>query len=191
MRLLCGCPQPLTTIFRCRDAQVKAPRMWSPNLPSMILRTLWVRSSKFWSAVPFNVMGCPIPFVSTTALPRSVRIAPILWISVLLSRSAVWARADSIGTCVSSAAIRAVSTCSCSAVATSFSVDAQALAPLPVRGAISAVGNCPDDVLMEEEVQLKVQVEEERTGETHGMEKGEEQRVKERPTLRRMTWMTM
>ena len=50
---------------------------------------------------------------------------------------------------------------------------------------------CPDDDHMEEEVQLKVQVEEEKIGETHGKEKGEEQRVKERTTLRRTTWMTM
>ena len=68
----------------------------------------------------------------------------------------------------------------------------------PVRGAFSAkgpgssvggvpVGYCPDDVHMEEEVQ----VEEARIGETHGKEQGEEQRVKERTTLRRMTWMTM
>ena len=52
------------------------------------------------------------------------------------------------------------------------------------------VGYCPDDVHMEEEVQLKVQVEEERIGETLGKEQGEEQRVKEQ-TLRRTTWMTM
>ena len=32
---------------------------------------------------------------------------------------------------------------------------------------------------MEEEVQLRVQVEEEGIGETHGKEQGEEQRVKE------------
>ena len=47
---------------------------------------------------------------------------------------------------------------------------------------------------MEEEVQDRVQVEVEREeqgiGETHGQEKGEEQRVKE-PTLNRTTWMTM
>ena len=53
-----------------------------------------------------------------------------------------------------------------------------------VRGAISAkgpdssvggmpVGYCPDDVHMQEEVQLKVQVEEERIGETHREEQGE------------------
>ena len=36
---------------------------------------------------------------------------------------------------------------------------------------------CPDDDHMKEEVQLKVQVEEEETGETHGKEQGEEQRV--------------
>ena len=44
---------------------------------------------------------------------------------------------------------------------------------------------------MEEEVQVKVQVEEEEIGETHGKEQGKEHRVKERTTLRRMTWMTM
>ena len=59
-----------------------------------------------------------------------------------------------------------------------------------MRGAFSAkgpdssvggvpVGYCPDDVHMEEEVQLKVQVEEERTGETHGKEQSEEQRERE------------
>ena len=44
------------------------------------------------------------------------------------------------------------------------------------------VGYCSDDGHMEEEVQLKVQVEEEEMGETHGKEQGEEQRVKERTT---------
>ena len=44
---------------------------------------------------------------------------------------------------------------------------------------------------MEEEVQLRVQVEEARIGETHGKEQGEEQRVKEQTTLSRTTWMTM
>ena len=55
-----------------------------------------------------------------------------------------------------------------------------------VRGAFSArgpdssvggvpVGYCPDDGHMEEQVQLKVQVEEERIGEKHGKEQGEEQ----------------
>ena len=44
------------------------------------------------------------------------------------------------------------------------------------------MGYCPDDDHMEEEVQLKVQVEEDRIGETHGKEQGEEQRVKERTT---------
>ena len=53
------------------------------------------------------------------------------------------------------------------------------------------VGHYPDDVHMEEEVQLKVQSEEERKGEKHGKEQGEEQRVKEQTTLMRMTWMTM
>ena len=38
---------------------------------------------------------------------------------------------------------------------------------------------------MEEEVQLKVQVEEENIGETHGKEQGEGQRVKERTTAQR------
>ena len=42
------------------------------------------------------------------------------------------------------------------------------------------MGYCPHDVHMEEEVQLKVQVEEERIGETHGKEQGEEQRERER-----------
>ena len=56
-----------------------------------------------------------------------------------------------------------------------------------VRGVFSArepdssvggvsVGYCPDDGHMEEEVQLKVQVEEGRIGEKHGREQGEEQR---------------
>ena len=36
------------------------------------------------------------------------------------------------------------------------------------------VGCCPDDVHMEEEVQVKVQVEEEEIGETHGKAQGEE-----------------
>ena len=43
---------------------------------------------------------------------------------------------------------------------------------------------CPDDDHMEEEVQLRVQVEE-GIGETHGKEQGEEQRVKERTTAQR------
>ena len=38
---------------------------------------------------------------------------------------------------------------------------------------------------MEEEFQLKVEVEEERIGETHEKEQGEEQRVKERTTAQR------
>ena len=65
-----------------------------------------------------------------------------------------------------------------------------------MRGVISArgpdssiggvpVGYCPVDGHMEEEVQLKVQVEEERIGEKHGKEQGEEQRVKERTTAQR------
>ena len=47
---------------------------------------------------------------------------------------------------------------------------------------------CPEHDHMEEEVQLKVQEKEERIG---GKEQSEEQRVKERTTLRRTTWMTM
>ena len=47
------------------------------------------------------------------------------------------------------------------------------------------VGYCPDDAHTEEEIQLKVQVEEERIGETHGKEQGEEARVKERTTAQR------
>ena len=69
-----------------------------------------------------------------------------------------------------------------------------------VRGVLSAKGpdssfgggaglNCLDVDHMEEEVHLKVQVEEERIGETHGKEQGEEQRVKERTTVQ--SWMTM
>ena len=59
-----------------------------------------------------------------------------------------------------------------------------------VKGPDSSVGGvpvvfCPDDDHMKEEVQLKVQVEEEETGETHGKEQGEEQRVKERTTAQR------
>ena len=56
------------------------------------------------------------------------------------------------------------------------------------------VGNCLDVDHMEEEVQVRVQVDVEREeqgiGEIHGKEQGEEQRVKEQ-TLRRTTWMTM
>ena len=48
-----------------------------------------------------------------------------------------------------------------------------------------SVVHCPDDGHMEEEIQLKVQVEEERIGDTHGKEQGEEQRVKERTTAQR------
>ena len=55
----------------------------------------------------------------------------------------------------------------------------------PVRGTFSVkvsdssvggvpVGYCPDEVHMEEEVQLKVQVEEKRIGEAHGKEQGGE-----------------
>ena len=54
------------------------------------------------------------------------------------------------------------------------------------------MGYCPDEVHMEEEeVQVKVQVQEEEKGETHGREQDEEQRVKERTTLGRVTRMTM
>ena len=58
------------------------------------------------------------------------------------------------------------------------------------KGPDSSVGGvpvvyCPDDGHVEEEVQLKVQVEEERIGETRGKEQGEEQRVKERTTAQR------
>ena len=60
-----------------------------------------------------------------------------------------------------------------------------------MRGALSAkfpdssvggvpVGYCPDDGHMEEEFQLKVQVEEEEGGEKHGKEQGEEQKERER-----------
>ena len=50
------------------------------------------------------------------------------------------------------------------------------------------VADCPGDGHMEEEVQLRVQVEEEEEeiGETHGREQGEERRVKEQTTLRRI-----
>ena len=65
-----------------------------------------------------------------------------------------------------------------------------------MRGVFSATGpdssiggvlvvNCPDVDHTEEEVQLRVQVEEEGIGETHGKEQGEEQRVKERTTAQR------
>ena len=54
-----------------------------------------------------------------------------------------------------------------------------------------AVVYCLGVVHMVEEVQVKVQVEEEEIRETHGKEQGEEQRVKERKTLRRMKWITM
>ena len=47
------------------------------------------------------------------------------------------------------------------------------------------VVNCLGDDHMEGEVQLWVQVEEEGTGETHGKEQSEEQRVKERTTAQR------
>ena len=53
------------------------------------------------------------------------------------------------------------------------------------KGPDSSVGgvpvvHCPDNNHMEEEVQLRVQVEEERMEETRGEEQGKEQRVKER-----------
>ena len=65
-----------------------------------------------------------------------------------------------------------------------------------MRGVFSAKGpdssfggvpvvHCPDDDHMEEEVQLKIQVEKEGIGETHGKEQGEEQRVKERTPAQR------
>ena len=47
---------------------------------------------------------------------------------------------------------------------------------------------CSDDGHMEEEVQLKVQVEEERIGERHREEQGDEEREREQTTLRRMTF---
>ena len=59
------------------------------------------------------------------------------------------------------------------------------------KGPDSSVGGvpvvyCPDDGHMEEEVQLKVQVEEEEEiGETHGKAQGEEQKVKEQTTAQR------
>ena len=51
------------------------------------------------------------------------------------------------------------------------------------------MGYCPDEVHMEEEVQLKV--EQKRIREAHGKEQSEELRVKEQTTRRRTTWMTM
>ena len=67
---------------------------------------------------------------------------------------------------------------------------------ITVRGVFSAKGPdssvggvpvtyCPDVSHMEEEIKLKVQVEEVRIGETHGKEQGEEQKVKERTTAQR------
>ena len=61
---------------------------------------------------------------------------------------------------------------------------------LSAKGPDSSFGGVPlvyrpDDGHMEEEVQLKVQVEEEEIRETHGKEQGEEQRVKERTTAQR------
>ena len=59
-----------------------------------------------------------------------------------------------------------------------------------VKGLDSSFGgvpvvHCPDDDHMEEEVQFRVQEEEEEIGETHGKEQGEEQKVKERTTAQR------
>ena len=65
-----------------------------------------------------------------------------------------------------------------------------------VRGVFSAKGpdsSCggvpvvyfPEDAHIQEEVQLRVQLEEEEMGETHGKEQDEEQRVKERTTAQR------
>ena len=48
---------------------------------------------------------------------------------------------------------------------------------------------CPDDYHMEEEVQLKVQVEEEDIGETH--EEEQKQGTESQRTDNRTTWMTM
>ena len=45
--------------------------------------------------------------------------------------------------------------------------------------------DCLGDDHVEEEVQVSVQVEEERIGETHGVEQVKEQRVKERTTAPR------
>ena len=56
--------------------------------------------------------------------------------------------------------------------------------PDPSVGGVPVV-NFPDDGHMEEEVQLMFQVEEERIGETHGKEQGEEQRDKEQTTAQR------
>ena len=67
-----------------------------------------------------------------------------------------------------------------------------------MRGVFSAKGpdskigggvgyDCLDDNQMEEEVQVNVQVEEERIREIHGKEQGEEQRVKERTTAQANT----
>ena len=61
---------------------------------------------------------------------------------------------------------------------------------ISAKGPDSSVGGvpvvyCPDDGHMEEEVQLRVQVEEEKIGETHREEQGEEQRVTERTTAQR------
>ena len=58
------------------------------------------------------------------------------------------------------------------------------------KGPDSSVGvvpvvSCPDVDHVEVEVQLRVQVEEEGIGETHGKEQGEEQRVKQRTTAQR------
>ena len=52
------------------------------------------------------------------------------------------------------------------------------------------MGNCLDDVHMEEEVQVKVQAEEEKIGETHGREQDEEQGEREQ-TIKSDTWVTV
>ena len=62
---------------------------------------------------------------------------------------------------------------------------------LSAKGPDSSVGGltvvyCPDDGHMEEEFQLKVQIQEERLGATHGKEQSGEQRVKERTTAQRV-----
>ena len=53
------------------------------------------------------------------------------------------------------------------------------------QGARLLSWRCPDDGHMDEEVQLKVQVEEEKIGETHVKEHSEEQRVKVQTTAQR------
>ena len=56
-----------------RAAHVRAVRISSQNLASMNVRTSWVHSPKY----PFRMKGCPIPFVSIMASPRSIRTDPI------------------------------------------------------------------------------------------------------------------